>query len=121
MPLSAAAVAVEATLKGTSDPEPAQLEAFRTELEALLTVLRKELKTSEVPEKTQPTEVDLDTLKQTVASLKGLLANGDSASLDLLEAHSDLLQAGLGAGRYRDLVKHVKNYDFDKAAEVLDR
>ena len=51
--------------------------------------------------------------------LAALLANDDSEAVDLLDDKSDLLQGALGTGPFRSIEKALKDYDFEKALELL--
>jgi two-component system, sensor histidine kinase and response regulator len=51
--------------------------------------------------------------------LAGLLANDDSEAEDLLDQKSDLLQGVLGNDPFRSIEKALKDYDFEKALQLL--
>jgi PAS domain S-box-containing protein len=51
--------------------------------------------------------------------LAGLLSNDDSESTDYIDEAADLLRGLLGSGPFRAIEKAVKDYDFEKALELL--
>jgi HPt (histidine-containing phosphotransfer) domain-containing protein len=51
--------------------------------------------------------------------LAALLANDDSEAVDLLDDKSGLLKGVLGIGPFKSIEKSLKDYDFEKALELL--
>lgn len=87
----------------------------------LITGLKEALPARDSDEKQGGASAQVDR-EQGIAACKELaelLANNDSEAVDLLDEKSDLLKGVLGADPFRSMEKTLKNYDFEKALELL--
>ncbi|HEY4743935.1 MAG TPA: response regulator, partial [Desulfuromonadaceae bacterium] len=75
--------------------------------------------TEALPAEQEPSAVaDTSRAAEVCERLSQLLADDDSAAVDLFEEQVDLLQMVLGAGRFIDLKHAITQYNFEKALNV---
>jgi len=63
--------------------------------------------------------VDREQAFKACRKLAALLTNDDSEAVDLLDEKCDLLRSILGVDQFRSIEKALKDYDFEKALELL--
>ncbi len=117
------AAAVEKAIRDGESPEAIEglLGSFADAHALLITGLREALPAPESTGKTDETEASVDR-EQGVAACKALaklLRNDDSEALDLLDERRELLRSILGSNEFRSIEKALKDYDFEKALNLL--
>jgi two-component system, sensor histidine kinase and response regulator len=100
------------------DAIEARLAPFAEALTAMIAQIRAALPAEEKQTSTA-TPVDAAKAGEVVNKLAGLLANDDSEAGDVLEENLDLLRSTLGSDALDRIDYAVKQYDLEKALELL--
>ncbi len=108
---------LEAAINGHQPIESLEdkLAVLETQLEYFISQLEMKLPKEQV---NTPIAVDPEQLKTVCARLDALLSCADAEAVDVLEAHTDLLNAAFPAS-YRKIDEAIRSFDFDSARTAL--
>jgi len=113
------AAALEKAIREKQPPEDinAKLEAFTVPHAQMVAHLAEAFPASEAPQTVG--SVDAEKVDVVNKKMTALLANDDSEAADYLETENGTLRYILGVDRFDEFAQAIKQYDFEKALELM--